>query len=75
MDCCFANPLPPKPGLVAPTGRKAVSEVMVQRILDLVKCGKPGAGDRLPPECSAAEKAMRQHMLNVRSELREATGA
>ena len=33
VDCCVANPLPPKPGLVAPTRRKAVSEVVVQRIL------------------------------------------
>ncbi len=45
-----ATPLSTKPGLDTPIGRKAVSELVVQRILELVKSGQLGAGDRLPPE-------------------------
>ena len=33
-----------------PVGRKAVSELVVQRILDLVKSGHLKAGEKLPPE-------------------------
>lgn len=37
-------------GLSAPIGRKAVSELMVQRILDLIKNGQLKAGEKLPSE-------------------------
>lgn len=37
-------------GLSAPIGRKAVSELMVQRILDLIKNGQLTAGEKLPSE-------------------------
>ncbi|MCX7889338.1 MAG: FadR family transcriptional regulator [Rhodobacteraceae bacterium] len=36
--------------LAEPIGRKTASELVVQRILDLVRGGHLGAGDRLPPE-------------------------
>jgi GntR family transcriptional repressor for pyruvate dehydrogenase complex len=36
--------------LSAPLGRKTVSELVVQRILDLVRAGTLRVGDRLPPE-------------------------
>ncbi len=36
--------------LKAPVGRKAIAELVVQRILDLVKGGQLVAGERLPPE-------------------------
>ena len=36
--------------LSAPLGRKTVSELVVQRILDLVRAGSLRAGNRLPPE-------------------------
>ena len=36
--------------LSAPLGRKTASELVVQRILDLVRAGSLKAGDRLPPE-------------------------
>ena len=36
--------------LTAPLGRKTVSELVVQRILDLVREGSLKAGDKLPPE-------------------------
>lgn len=37
-------------GLSAPIGRKAVSELVVQRILDLIKNGQLSAGEKLPSE-------------------------
>jgi len=37
-------------GVAALSGRKAVSEQVVQRVLDLVKAGHLKAGDKLPPE-------------------------
>ena len=37
-------------GLSAPIGRKAVSELVVQRILDLIKNGQLKAGEKLPSE-------------------------
>lgn len=43
-------------GLTAPLGRKTVSELLVQRILDLVREGALRAGDRLPPERDLAQK-------------------
>lgn len=36
--------------LTAPIGRKAIAELVVQRILDLVRRGQLTAGERLPPE-------------------------
>jgi len=36
--------------LTAPIGRKTVSELVVQRILDLVRSGQLKAGEKLPPE-------------------------
>ncbi len=38
------------PALEGPIGRKTVSEMVVQRILDMVKAGHLSAGDKLPPE-------------------------
>lgn len=43
-------------GLTAPLGRKTVSELLVQRILDLVRDGALRAGDRLPPERDLAQR-------------------
>jgi len=37
-------------GLLAPSGRKAVSELVVQRILDLIKNGQLTPGEKLPSE-------------------------
>jgi GntR family transcriptional regulator, transcriptional repressor for pyruvate dehydrogenase complex len=48
-----AIPLKPKTdfgALAEPIGRKTVSELVVQRVLDLVKSGHLGPGDKLPPE-------------------------
>jgi GntR family transcriptional regulator, transcriptional repressor for pyruvate dehydrogenase complex len=42
--------------LADPIGRKTVSELVVQRILDLVKSGELQSGDRLPPERDLAHK-------------------
>ena len=42
--------IPAVSGLSEPIGRKTVSELVVQRILDLVKAGHLKAGDKLPPE-------------------------
>lgn len=39
-----------KSGLRAPIGRKTVSELVVQRILDLLTCGELIAGEKLPSE-------------------------
>ena len=44
-----ANPLTAA-GLSTPIGRKAVSELVIQRILGLVSSGELSSGDRLPPE-------------------------
>jgi GntR family transcriptional repressor for pyruvate dehydrogenase complex len=43
-------------GLTAPLGRKTVSELVVQRILDLVRAGSLKAGDRLPTERELASR-------------------
>ncbi len=40
--------------LKGPIGRKAVSELVVQRVLDLIKNGQLGAGEKLPSERSLA---------------------
>jgi GntR family transcriptional regulator, transcriptional repressor for pyruvate dehydrogenase complex len=42
--------------LTSPVGRMAVSELVVQRILDLVKSGRLQAGDKLPPERDLADQ-------------------
>ncbi len=42
--------------LTQPVGKKAVSELVVQRILDLVKAGHLSAGDKLPAERDLAEQ-------------------
>ncbi|MCU0829423.1 MAG: GntR family transcriptional regulator [Tabrizicola sp.] len=42
--------------LAEPIGKKAVSELVVQRILDLVKSGHLSAGDKLPSERDLAEQ-------------------
>lgn len=42
--------------LADPIGKKAVSELVVQRILDLVKTGHLSAGDKLPPERDLADQ-------------------
>ena len=56
--------------LSAPLGRKTVSELVVQRILDLVRAGSLRAGNRLPPERDLAVQ------LDVsRATLREALRA
>jgi GntR family transcriptional repressor for pyruvate dehydrogenase complex len=41
--------------LTAPLGRKTVSELVVQRILDMVREGSLGAGAKLPPERDLAQ--------------------
>ena len=43
--------------LAEPIGKKAVSELVVQRILDLVKSGHLSAGDKLPSERDLAGQA------------------
>lgn len=40
--------------LKGPIGRKAVSELVVQRVLELIKNGQLGAGEKLPSERSLA---------------------
>ena len=42
-------------GLAVPIGRKAVSELVVQRILDLIKNGQLQAGEKLPSERDLAQ--------------------
>ena len=42
--------------LTDPIGKKSVSEMVVQRILDLVKAGHLSAGDKLPSERDLAEQ-------------------
>jgi GntR family transcriptional regulator, transcriptional repressor for pyruvate dehydrogenase complex len=42
--------------LADPIGKKSVSEMVVQRILDLVKAGHLSAGDKLPSERDLAEQ-------------------
>ena len=44
------------PDLAAPLGRKTVSELVVQRILDLVRAGSLRAGAKLPPERDLASQ-------------------
>lgn len=46
----------PLPDLAAPLGRKTVSELVVQRILDLVRAGSLRAGAKLPPERDLASQ-------------------
>jgi DNA-binding FadR family transcriptional regulator len=56
--------------LTAPLGRKTVSELVVQRILDLVREGSLKAGDKLPPE-----RDLSQSLDVSRPTLREALRA
>ena len=65
-----ASPLTIAADLRTPIGRKAVSELVIQRILDLVSSGQLSSGDRLPPERELAAQ------LNVsRPTVREALRA
>jgi DNA-binding FadR family transcriptional regulator len=56
--------------LTAPIGRKTASELVVQRVLDLVRAGQLRPGDRLPPERDLA-----QRLVVSRPTLREALRA